>query len=235
MKMARLLILVSCLLLVACNKSDDSLPTPPAGTPTPNGSGSALPGEKTGSSTTSSGPTSTASSGTPVASFGVEVGNGMAKIDASNSTIQFIGTHVGAEPNPRTGQFGEFEGKIAVDGDKPTSIELEIQTDSLVVDPGTQLNAPMQGKLTTHLKSAEFLDGRQFPTATFKSKSITASEGTDAAKTYNVAGDLTLHGETKEISFPVSAKVADNQLAMTGTFTINRSDFKINFNPQMVE
>src|SRR6185295_2010222 len=54
-------------------------------------------------------------------------------------------------------------------------------------------------KRDEHLKSPEFLDVAQYPTMTFKSKSITkAGEGQ-----YKVTGDLTLHGVTHEVTLDV--------------------------------
>jgi polyisoprenoid-binding protein YceI len=47
-----------------------------------------------------------------------------------------------------------------------------------------------------HLKSAEFFDAAQFPQLTFKSTGMTKT-GDD---TYNLTGDLTLHGVTKPVT-----------------------------------
>ncbi|RYF63986.1 MAG: YceI family protein, partial [Cytophagaceae bacterium] len=47
-----------------------------------------------------------------------------------------------------------------------------------------------------HLKSGEFFDAEQFPQLTFKSTGMTKT-GDD---TYNLTGDLTLHGVTKSVT-----------------------------------
>ena len=50
-----------------------------------------------------------------------------------------------------------------------------------------------------HLKSADFFNAKQFPTISFKSSAFKPIEGG-----YEVTGDLTLHGETKPITFKLS-------------------------------
>jgi len=138
-----------------------------------------------------------------------------------NTKVQFVGTHAAADPNPRTGVFEQFSGTATIDGSALTSLEVEIQTDSLSTDIE---------KLTNHLKSPDFFSVNEHPTATFQSTSISAG---DDGKT-NITGDLTLLGVTKSITFPAEISTADG-LSLKSEFTIDRTEFGMDFGLQQVE
>jgi polyisoprenoid-binding protein YceI len=141
-----------------------------------------------------------------------------------NTRIQFVGTHVGDRPDPRTGGFEKFKGALELDPSTGAlkSVAVEIDMQSLFTE------IP---KLTNHLKSADFFEIRQFPTATFKS---TAIKQTTAGK-YEITGKLTMHGVTKEIKFPATVKSGADGPVLKSEFSINRSDFGMNWGPERVE
>jgi polyisoprenoid-binding protein YceI len=89
------------------------------------------------------------------------------------------------------GRFNTFSGTFSYDTESPknSSIELQIQTAS--VDSN-------QAERDKHLRNKDFLNVDKFPTATFKSTSY--KEGLGSAE---LAGELTLNGITKPISFQV--------------------------------
>ena len=102
-----------------------------------------------------------------LASFGslafaeaVPLDKGVADISAANSKITFVGTHSGAKPDPRTGGFGKFTGRVTIDPATKnlTSVTADIDTTSLFT---------AIPKLTDHLKTADFLEVREYPTAKF--------------------------------------------------------------------
>jgi polyisoprenoid-binding protein YceI len=138
-----------------------------------------------------------------------------------NTKIQFVGTHAGDEPNPRKGSFGQFTGKVAMAGDAIHSIEVDIETASL----STEI-----GKLTDHLKSADFFDVRQHPQARFVSTSIQPGEGQQVT----IVGDLTLLGQTKSITFPATVNTADG-LQVQSEFSIDRTEFGMDYGVDRVE
>lgn len=145
------------------------------------------------------------------------------KIDLSHSAINFRTQHLGY--SWLTGRFNKFDGKLSFDpekGPEAQSIEIEIDTTSL------DTNWADRDK---HLRSADFFDVDKHPTATFKS---TKFEGDAEGGT--LTGELTLHGVTKEISFPVK-KVGEGKdpwggyrAGFTGAYTMNRADFGMGFN-----
>jgi polyisoprenoid-binding protein YceI len=141
------------------------------------------------------------------------------ELNPSNTRIGWVGTHTGDKPDPRVGSFEKFTGVAEVDPASKTLTAVSVEIDT------ASLKSPINN-LTTHLNSPDFFDTREFPTASFKSTKI-ADDGT-------VTGDLTLHGVTKEISFPATINVTETGLAVKAEFTIDRTDFKIGENQDRV-
>ena len=147
----------------------------------------------------------------------VPVQAGTANLSPQNTKIQFICAHVGARPDPRKGSFAKFTGKAQVEGSSLKSLSVEIDTASI----GTEFE-----KLTNHLKSPDFFEVRKYPTAKFESTKIDAS---------TVTGKLTLHGVTKDITFPATIEVTDSGLKLNAEFTLDRSEFGMTYDPKKVE
>ncbi len=146
---------------------------------------------------------------------------GAAELGPQNTKIQFVCAHVGPKPEPRKGGFGKFSGKAVADGKSLKSVSVEIDTASLFTE---------FDMLTTHLKSPDFFEVRRFPTAKFESTKIESGAGGR-----QITGKLTLHGVTKEISFPAKVEVTEAGIVLVSEFTINRLDFGINYDPKKVE
>ena len=146
-----------------------------------------------------------------------------ATLTPQNTKIQFVCAHVGPRPDPRKGGFGKFSGKIQIDPAAKAlkTLEVEIDTASLFTE---------FDMLTNHLKSPDFFEVRRHPTATFVSTQI--EPGTGSTK---ITGKLTLHGVTKEISFPATIAITDAGLTLKSEFTLDRSEFGMNFDPKKVE
>jgi polyisoprenoid-binding protein YceI len=151
----------------------------------------------------------------------VPASGGTAVLGPQNTKIQFVCAHVGPKPDPRKGGFGKFSGKAVLDGKLLKSVSVEIDTTSLFTE---------FDMLTTHLKSPDFFEVRRFPTAKFESTKIESGAGGS-----QITGTLTLHGVTKEISFPAKVEVTDAGVKLVSEFTINRLEFGINYDPKKVE
>ncbi|WP_254512652.1 YceI family protein [Anatilimnocola floriformis] len=153
----------------------------------------------------------------------VPVDKGAAAISAANSKIAFVGTHSGDKPDPRVGGFGKFTGKVTVDSTgKLTGVTADIDATSIFT---------AIPKLTDHLKTADFLEVREYPTAKFESTKVTpGKEGTAT-----VTGKLTLHGKTQEISFPVTYSMSAEGLSLKSDFTINRGEFGMTYGAGKVD
>jgi polyisoprenoid-binding protein YceI len=134
-------------------------------------------------------------------------------IDPSSSKIEFVGAKVTAS---HTGGFTDFAGTVELgEPIEKSQIEVTIETASLYAD---------KEKLTKHLKSPDFFDVAKFPTAAFRSTEITKS-----GDGYTIAGDLTLHGVTKRITFPATVSATGAEVTASAEFSINRQDYGINY------
>ena len=83
-----------------------------------------------------------------------------------------------------------------------------------------------QDKLTNHLQAPDFFDVRQFPTAKFETTRIAR----DKDGNHLITGNLTLHGETKEINFPASVGMVDGQLEFSARLELDRTEFGMDQN-----
>ena len=131
-----------------------------------------------------------------------------------NSAIGFIGSKV---TGSHTGGFKAFTGHFTLQDGKPVGNDHQVVIDMTSTWSDTD-------KLTTHLKSADFFDVEKFPTTTF---AVTSIESTGS--TYNVTGNLDLHGVTKSITFPATVSQEGDLVKINAEFDINRFDFNIQF------
>ena len=126
----------------------------------------------------------------------------------------FVGIHTGDKPDPRTCGFAKFggEAKFAEDGKTLKSVVIEMQVDSLYT---------FNGNLTQHLKSADFFDAREYPTAKFESSKIEI--GADGKGT--LTGKLSLMKGTEEVTIPVTYTNGTSGFTLTGEVKIDRTKF----------
>lgn len=143
------------------------------------------------------------------------------RLDPAHSKITWSVDHFGF--STYVGQFSKVEGTLSVDPKKAADARLDVTIDANSV--GT-----LNPALDAHLKTADFLDTANFPTATFKATSIKLT----GKRTADITGDLTLRGVTK----PVTVKATFNQagvnpvdktysLGFAGKATIKRTDFGV--------
>jgi polyisoprenoid-binding protein YceI len=123
------------------------------------------------------------------------------------------------------GRFNQFAGEIQVDPQDPSTMVVQgtVQTTSI------DTNQPRRDE---HLRSADFFDVATYPAITFTSKKVTKN----AAGTYTVLGDLTMHGVTKEV--PLEVEVlgfgpdgwGGIRAGLEAKGKINRKDFGMTWN-----
>ncbi|MHC4416481.1 MAG: YceI family protein [Planctomycetota bacterium] len=147
---------------------------------------------------------------------------GAYEVDPAHSTVVFRVNHLGV--SNFYGRFNSPSGKVHFDPDDPSACSFEIEIQAKNVDTN---NSRRDG----HLKSADFFSAKQFPKITFKSTQVTKA----GQQTFNVTGDLTLHGVTKSITVELD-HVGTRELPRFGlrcgfdtSFRIKRSDFGMDF------
>ncbi|MBV8061826.1 MAG: YceI family protein [Alphaproteobacteria bacterium] len=138
--------------------------------------------------------------------------------DASHTAVTWHINHFGFS-NP-SGKFMSAKGALALDEKTPDNSKVELDIDVTAINTGV-------AKLDEHLKTKDFFDVAQFPTAHFVSTKVEQT----GADTATVTGDLTLHGVTKPITLAVHLnKIGQNMMGKkTAGFTasgkLKRSDF----------
>jgi polyisoprenoid-binding protein YceI len=123
------------------------------------------------------------------------------------------------------GFFGDFDGTVKIDAAKP-----EASTVSFVVKTASvNTNEP---KRDEHLRSADFFDAAKFPEIRFVSTAVRSA----GENRYDVTGDLTLHGVTKQVTLPVTFlgiqkdPWGNEKAGFETAVTLNRKDFGVNWN-----
>ena len=132
---------------------------------------------------------------------------------AENSSIDFIGSKVTGIENC---SFKKFTGSIDLVEGKPAESSVNVDIDLKSVEAKI-------GKLTEHLKSADFFDVAKFPKATFSSSEVKV--GGEKGATHTVTGTLDLHGVKKVLTFPATIKVEADAISVASEFSVNRKDF----------
>ncbi len=149
------------------------------------------------------------------------------KIDPVHSEVSFKVRHALAKVS---GRFAKFSGSIKVDTADISKSSVEVSIDA------TSITTDNEGR-DKHLKSPDFFDVAQFPTLTFKSTAVK-----EVAKgKLEVTGDLTMHGVTKRITFPITnagtqANGRGGVVAgfIDGALTLNRSEYGVKYGAPMV-
>lgn len=111
--------------------------------------------------------------------------------EGQHAFIQFKISHLGF--SYILGSFEEFSGSFQYDPEnlEASAASLEVEVASLTSN---------HAERDKHIKSDDFLDADEYPTATFTSTGF-APSGDNAGV---LTGELTLHGETNEIEMPVT-------------------------------
>ena len=141
------------------------------------------------------------------------------KIDAAHSEADFSIKHLSI--STVHGSFRGVSGVVKFDPADVAKSGVEATIDVSSVDTGV---APRD----THLKSPDFFDVAKFPTMTFKSTGVHK-----AGDHYDVMGELTLHGVTKQVVLRLEEPGKEEtgmdgksvHRGFTAVTTINRKDF----------
>ncbi|MCB2056100.1 MAG: YceI family protein [Geminicoccaceae bacterium] len=133
------------------------------------------------------------------------------RVDHEASRITFTFTQMGAAVE---GTFERFDAAITFDADAPedASVTATIEVDSL---------ATRNGERDEGMKSADWFDVANHPTATFVSKRFTPAGG----DRYDVEGELTIRGRTRSIVLPMTISIDGDRARAAGEATLDRRDF----------
>ena len=148
---------------------------------------------------------------------------GTYRIDPSHSRIGFVARH--AMVTKVRGSFNEFDGSGYFDVEEPSRSHLELTIKAASIDTR---NADRDA----HLRSNDFFAMEQHPEIRFVSTSVAES----GPSRYTLAGDLTIKGVTKPVSFdlelagPATDPFGNERIGVEGSTTVNRKDWGVNWN-----
>lgn len=145
-------------------------------------------------------------------------------IDTSHTRVGFGITHMMV--STVRGEFGAVSGKVEYDPANVAATKVTAEIGATSVDT-------RDAKRDDHLRSPDFFDVAKFPTIKFVSKAVKNA----GANGFDLVGDLTMHGVTKEVTLhvdPFSKEYKDPwgnlKVGTHATGTINRKDFGIVYN-----
>jgi len=124
-------------------------------------------------------------------SFSASMNAQTKKIDASKSTINWIGKKVTGE---HSGTVNLKEGSLVFKKKKLVGGTFTVDMTTMTA---TDLTGEYQGKLNGHLKSDDFFGTDKFETSTLVFKKIAVKAG----GIYTITGDLTIKGVKESITF----------------------------------
>ncbi|CAN7186196.1 YceI family protein [Variovorax paradoxus] len=135
------------------------------------------------------------------------------RLVADKSQIAFVSKQMGV---PVEGTFKKFDAQVAFDPRKP-----EGGTVALQIDTGSaSLGVPMSD---AELPKPPWFDTAHFPQASFQSSAIKAlGDGR-----FEMAGKLTIKNISRQVTVPVSIAPANGHAVASGSFTIQRLDYKV--------
>lgn len=153
-------------------------------------------------------------------------------IDTTSSTIKWKGTKPTGE---HVGTIDIQKGTISATTEEVTGGNVVIDMNSIsVTDEG--MEEKKRTNLENHLKGTvegkenHFFNVEKFPTATFEITGITEEEGKKMLQ-----GNLTIKEDTKNIHVPVKTTIeGEDILIESETFTIDRTDWKVNYGSKSV-
>jgi polyisoprenoid-binding protein YceI len=147
---------------------------------------------------------------------------GVYEIDGAHTSVEFVGRHLMI--TKVRGRFSDVKGRITI-GENPEDSHVE-------VDIGAESVSTGNSDRDNHLRSADFFDVDQFPTITFRSTRVRALRNA----TWEVTGDLTVHGTTRPVTLQVDfdgavvSPIGDERIGFSAATEVNREDFGLTWN-----
>jgi polyisoprenoid-binding protein YceI len=150
------------------------------------------------------------------------------QIDPMHSAAQFSVRHLGI--STVRGAFTKVSGNVEFDEATPAKDQIQATIEAASVDTRVEMR-------DNDLRSPNFFDVQKYPTITFKSKKVEAV-GPGKLK---IAGDLTIHGITKEVVLDVDGPTpsikdpwGNARRGASAAVKIIRQDFGVNGAPGVV-
>lgn len=145
------------------------------------------------------------------------------EVDPAHSTVKFSVPHLVI--SDVEGSFQKYAGSVTSTNPDFSGASVEFTVDVSSIDTDND-------NRDKHLKGPDFFDAEKYPQMTFKSSSFKKKQGNK----YELAGNLTIHGVTKPVTFDVTyggtAKdgYGNTKAGFKATTVINRFDYGLKWN-----
>jgi polyisoprenoid-binding protein YceI len=117
-----------------------------------------------------------------------------------------------------------FNGKIELPADE-TKMTVEVSAETRML---TNVDATMsefeRKEFHANLRGV-ILEADKFPTIKFTSVSVSDLQKSADTRSFTLNGDLTLHGVTRRVAFPVKVTMKEKELRATGEGKLKQTDF----------
>ncbi|MCW8278837.1 YceI family protein [Pseudomonas sp. PCH199] len=134
-------------------------------------------------------------------------------VNPTASTISFTYNQMGSRVY---GTFSKFEGALDFDTRHPEAAHAKLTIDLDSIDAGSS-------DANEELQKPAWFDTAKYPVATFESIRFKDLGN----HRYQITGNLTLRGVTREVAVPVLLKAENAVGIFDGKLTLERNDFKI--------
>jgi polyisoprenoid-binding protein YceI len=144
-------------------------------------------------------------------------------IDSAHTSITFSVRHMMI--SNVHGRFENVEGIVDFNPENPGESNIDVKIDASSIDTREQ-------QRDNHLRSPDFLDVEKYPYILFRSSRIEKT----SPSTGKVYGELTIHGETRQIVLEVEyagqakSPFGTTSAGFTATTQINRKDWGLGWN-----
>jgi len=143
-------------------------------------------------------------------------------IDSRHSEAMFRVRHFMSKVS---GKFPDVSGVVNIDKANPAASSVNVSIKTATIDTGV-------ADRDKHLRSADFFDTDKFPEISFKSTKIAPTSRKDV---YDVTGDFTMHGVTKQITLPVEvlgwqSGPQGDRVGFSLNTSVNRKDYGVIWN-----
>jgi polyisoprenoid-binding protein YceI len=151
-------------------------------------------------------------------------------VDTADSRVTFTGHGVGKN---HKGKFRVSSGTVAIENNQITGGKFIINMKSMDLN---EKGGMYDEKLKPHLMSGDFFDVEKFNESKFEITDVRPYDAGDKKDTsivdganFEVSGNLTLKGVTKNVSFPARIDLDDNTVKAKANFDIDRTQWQMNY------
>lgn len=144
------------------------------------------------------------------------------------SKINWFASHIGGI-DPHNGFINVSEGTVKVTDGAVTNGTFTFDVTSITDEDLAEV-PEKKAKLEGHLKSADFFDIENHPTAKFEITEVANEASEDGKFSHKVTGNFTLLDSTKAVSFFANFNVTENEVTISSErFSIDRTQWGVSW------